>query len=194
MVWGTFQRSLWQICVGLQNHSANRTKYRISFLLRPFQTHASHCPDHLVGLDTKLSSVVEPRLASLDVTLTGLEERVTKMEERADVINEVSKGLVRFSNLYYWLCKQYTSYFFSLVPLYSVRFSALFIMRFCWFEDLGKTGLGENLKLSNVSQTQSTTLERAACLQQWTLKRVACRSVVTFPNCHECSKWVGEPD
>ena len=63
---------------------------------RPFQTHASHCPDHLVGLDTKLSSVVEPRLASLDVTLTGLEERVTKMEERADVINEVGRGL------YFW--------------------------------------------------------------------------------------------
>ena len=46
-----------------------------------------------MGLDTKLSSVVEPRLASLDVTLTGLEERVTKMEERADVINEVGRGL-----------------------------------------------------------------------------------------------------
>ena len=54
----------------------------------------NHCPDHLVGLDTKLSSVVEPRLASLDVTLTGLEERVTKMEERADVINEVGRGLL----------------------------------------------------------------------------------------------------
>lgn len=65
-------------------------------LLRPFQTHASCCPDHLIGLDTKLSSVVEPRLASLDVTLTGLEERVTKMEERADVINEVGRGL------YFW--------------------------------------------------------------------------------------------
>ena len=60
-------------------------------LLRPFQTHASCCPDHLIGLDTKLSSVVEPRLASLDVTLTGLEERVTKMEERADIINEVER-------------------------------------------------------------------------------------------------------
>ena len=35
--------------------------------------------------------MVEPRLASLDVTLTGLEERVTKMEERADVINEVGR-------------------------------------------------------------------------------------------------------
>ena len=28
-------------------------------------------------------------MASLDITLTGLEERVTKMEARADVINEV---------------------------------------------------------------------------------------------------------
>ena len=35
--------------------------------------------------------MVEPRLASLDVTLTGLEERVTKMVERADVINEVGR-------------------------------------------------------------------------------------------------------
>ena len=57
---------------------------------------SNSCPDHLIGLDTKLSSVVEPRLASLDVTLTGLEERVTKMEERADVINEVGRGL------YFW--------------------------------------------------------------------------------------------
>ena len=30
----------------------------------------------------------------MDVTLTGLEERVTKMEERADVINEVELGKI----------------------------------------------------------------------------------------------------
>ena len=70
-------------------------------------------------------------MASLDVTLTGLEERVTKMEERADVINEVEAstfGSVIVSNK-----------LFCFVPLlFDFLLDSCGIMRLCWFEDLSE--------------------------------------------------------
>ena len=47
--------------------------------------------EHLSSLDSALSAVLEPRLASLDITLTGLEARMSVMEERTGALTEVGR-------------------------------------------------------------------------------------------------------
>ena len=109
------------------SHQSWSPTFTFSFSHFPFKVSLPRCHPHLhfptftfiFSLSRFHFHTFPSRLASLDVTLTGLEERVTKMEERADVIdevgdaimvlesrcfensviNEVDRGLVRFHNL-----------------------------------------------------------------------------------------------